>query len=253
MIYDLQKACAWKRISAWLFDAILLGILAVFVGFCISVLMNYDSYSQTLSTRYAAMEQEYGVSLSITQEEYDLLEPQKQQAFLKASQAISEDEAARKAYAMMINLSLLISSLGLLTASLILEFMVPLALGNGQTLGKKIFSIGVMSTSGVKVRNVQMFIRAILGKYTIETMVPVLAGTLAFFGSLGIYGTGLILGLGVLQLILFAATSTNSLIHDLLAGTVVIDMPSQMIFASEEEMQEYKARRQAEREAHPYD
>lgn len=253
MIYDLQKAMIWKRVSAWLLDAILLGTLAVGVGFCISWLTGYEDYNALLSQRYEAMEQQYGVSLSLTQTEYEDLDIQKQQAFQAASQALSEDPAAQKAYNMMISLSLVISSLGILFACLTLEFLVPVALGNGQTLGKKIFSIGVISSNGVKVRNVQMFIRSILGKYTLEIMLPVLVGTLSFFGSLGIYGTALILGLCLLQLILLCATSTNSLIHDLLSGTVVIDMPSQMIFNSEEEMLAYRQSINAEMEAHPYD
>ena len=253
MIYDLQKAMIWKRISAWLFDAIILGILTVGIGFGISSLLSYDSYSEILSDRYDAVEQQYGTSLAITQQEYENLEIEKQQAFMDASRAISEDPEARKAYAVMMNLSLVISSLSLLFSCLVLEFMVPLLLGNGQTLGKKIFAIGVMSVSGVRVRTIQMFIRTVLGKFTIEIMVPVLVGTLSFFGSLGIYGTALILGLLLLQLILISVTRYHSLIHDLLAGTVVIDMPSQMIFDTQEEMMAYKARLKAEMDAHPYD
>ena len=150
---------------------------------------------------------------------------------------------------MILNLSIVITSLGILGACLILEFLIPMLFGNGQTLGKKIFSIGVMSVNGVRVRNIQMFIRTVLGKYTIETMIPVLVGTLSFFGSLGIYGTALILVLLGIQIILISATRTNSLIHDLLAGTVVIDMPSQMIFETKEELLSYAAKRKAEMES----
>ena len=253
MISDLQRAMIWKRISAWLLDAILLGILAVGVGFCISWLTGYESYSMALSQRYEAMEQKYGVSLSITQQEYENLETEKQQAFQAASKALSEDQDARQAYNMMISLSLVISSLGILSSCLILEFLVPLALGNGQTLGKKIFSVGVMSTNGVRVSRIQMFIRAILGKYTLEIMLPVLVGTLSFFGSLGIYGTGLIFALGLLQLILLLATYNRSLIHDLLSGTVVIDLPSQMIFETEAEKRSYIENLESERKINPYD
>ena len=253
MIYDLQRAMIWKRISAWLFDAILLGILAVGVGFCLSSLLGYDNYSAALNNRCEAVQQKYGVSLSMTQKEYENLLPQKQEAFLQASEEISKDPEARKAYSMMMHLSLMICSLGILSACLILEFWIPVVLGNGQTLGKKIFSIGVMSTNGVRVSRLQMFIRSILGKYTIEIMVPVLVGLLSFFGSLGIYGTMLILGLGILQLMLISFTGTNSLIHDLLAGTVAIDMPSQMIFESQAEMLAYKQQIKEDLEAHPYD
>ena len=150
---------------------------------------------------------------------------------------------------MMMNLSLVITSLSLLFSCLVLEFMVPMYFGNGQTLGKKIFSIGVMSTNGIRVRTLQMFIRTVLGKYTIELMIPVLVGTLSFFGSLGIYGTMLILCLGIGQLILLGLTRTNALIHDLLAGTVVIDMPSQMIFENEKDLLAYTNRVKAEMEA----
>lgn len=249
MIYDLQRAMIWKRISAWLFDAILLSILTVFLGFCLSGLLGYDSYTESLSGRYAAIQQEYGVDLDITQQEYEKMDPEQQQAFASASQAIAEDGAAKKAYGMILNLSIVITSLSVLGSCLLLEFLVPVLLGNGQTLGKKIFSIGVMSTNGVRVRRLQMFIRTVLGKYTLEIMLPVLVGTLSFFGSLGIYGTMLILGLGILQLILLAVTRTNSVIHDLLAGTVVIDLPSQMIFETEQELLSYKQKLKADMDA----
>ncbi len=253
MIYDLQKAMIWKRISAWLFDAIILGIVVVGISYCLSSLLGYDSYSALLDERYEAYEQEYKVNLGITEKEFNELLPEKQQAFLDATQALSEDAQARKAYSMMINLSMVISSLGMLGGFLILEFAVPLWLKNGQTLGKKIFSIGVMRVDGVKVTTFQMFVRTVLGKFTLETMLPVLVGTLIFFGSLGFGGTLLILGLGAVQVILLCVTSTNSLIHDLLANTVVIDMPSQMIFETQEAMLDYKKKVQAEMADREYD
>jgi len=67
-----------------------------------------------------------------------------------------------------------------------------------------------------------------------------------YFGSIGIIGPvvlGLIL---LLQLILLAATSNNSLIHDLISDTVVIDMASQRIFDSESELIEYEKKIHAE-------
>ena len=43
-----------------------------------------------------------------------------------------------------------------------LAFLLPLKLGTGQTLGQKIFGVGLMNTDGVKVNGVTLFIRAIL-------------------------------------------------------------------------------------------
>ena len=51
MIYDLQRASMWKRISAWLLDAILLCIVTTLMAFLLSIALNYDSYSQRLDAR----------------------------------------------------------------------------------------------------------------------------------------------------------------------------------------------------------
>ena len=104
-----------------------------------------------------------------------------------------------------------------------------------------------MRTNGVKMNNISLFIRSFLGKYAIETMIPVLIITMILFNSIGIVGPiviGLIL---LLQIILMCATKTNSLIHDLLADTVVVDFASQMIYDSEEELIEAKKQAAAEK------
>ena len=58
---------------------------------------------------------------------------------------------------------------------------VPLKLGNGQTIGKKVFGIGVMRVDGVQLTTIQLFIRTILGKFTLETMIPVYIVLMIFF------------------------------------------------------------------------
>ena len=48
MELDLQKANIWKRISAYLFDVIILGMVAVGVAFLLSSVLKYDQYNRTL-------------------------------------------------------------------------------------------------------------------------------------------------------------------------------------------------------------
>ena len=147
----------------------------------------------------------------------------------------------------------MIISLSMLIAFLILEFIVPLIFKNGQTLGKKIFGIAVMRVDGVKIPAFQLFIRAVLGKYTIETMVPLFIIMLFLMGTLGITGPIVILLLIVLQIVVMVVSKTNSPIHDLLAVTVVVDINTQMIFDSTAEMIEYKKKRAEEQAlAKPY-
>jgi len=253
MIYDLQKASMWKRISAFLFDAILLGIAAVMFAWVLSAALGYDRHSEALDGAYARYAEEYGVDFSLSLTEMEALSEEETAQLEAAYNALSKDEDAVYAYGMMIRLTLMITSLCLLLAHLALEFAVPMVFGNGQTLGKKIFGLGVMRTDGVKVGGVCMFIRAILGKYTIEVMIPVLIVLMLYFGTIGLTGTLVLLGILVLQIGLMIGTKTNSPIHDLLATTVEVDIGSQMIFKSTEDMIAYKEKVHAEKAAkQPY-
>ena len=249
MIFDLQKASMWKRISAFLFDFILLAVATVGFAYVRSTALGYTKHNTALEDAYGRYEAEYGVSFDISQEEFLQMPAEKQARWNEAYQALIKDGEAMYSYNMVINLTLLISSLAILFAYLTLEFFVPVKFGNGQTLGKKIFGVAVMRTDGVKVTAPLLFIRTILGKYTIETMIPVLIGVMIFFNMIGIVGT-LILGLILLlQIILMIATHTNACIHDVLAKTVAVDMASQMIFETEEEMIAYKNKVHAEKVA----
>ncbi len=247
MICDLQKANMWKRISAYLCDVILLSIVVVGLIFALSAVLGYDGYSQRLEAAYEEYESVYGVNFSITSEEYAALSEEEMKVYDDAIAAMQNDDEVSYVYTMVINLTLLMITFGILGGYLILEFIVPLILKNGQTLGKKVFGIGVMRTDGVKVTPIFMFMRTILGKYTVETMVPVLVVIMIYFNLIGYLGLILIGGLLVVQIVLMVTSKTNAPIHDRLASTVTVDMQSQMIFESTEELTAYKNKLQAEK------
>lgn len=246
MDYELQKASMWKRISAFLFDVIILGIVAVLLGWGLSALLNYDGYSRIVTDSYTRYSEEYGVDLRLTQQEYEALPEEEARKVDAGFAALNADGAALRANQMMLQLSVMIISLGFFFAYLIMEFFIPLKLGTGQTLGKKIFGIGLMKTDGVKVNGVTLFIRAILGKYAIETMVPVLIILMIYWGTIGVVGPAVIFLILIVEAVVMISTRTNSLIHDLLANTVVIDAASQRIFDSPEARAAYRAKIAAE-------
>lgn len=247
MAYDLQKGNLWKRISAGMFDGILTGILAVGIGCLLSLLLNYNGHSQALDRAYAAYETEFGVTFDISMEDYEGMDDQQRQNYDAAYEALIQDPKVTRAYNMVLNLSMVIITIGILLALLVLEYAVPLLLGEGRTLGKKIFGLCLMRTDGVKMNNMQLFARTILGKFTIETMIPVYILLMLFWGITDLSGTLLLMGLLIAQCVIMAVTRTNSLIHDLLAGTVVVDYSSQMIFRTTEELIEYQKAIAAER------
>ena len=253
MVNDLQKASIWKRIAAWIFDGILVAALAVGFGFLLSMLLGYDGYSQALNDAYAHYEGEYGIVFEISQEEYQALDEIRRQNYDDAYNALISDQEAMHAYNMMVNLTMVITSVGILLAVVLWELVIPLWMGDGQTLGKRIFGLCLIRSDGVKLNNMQLFTRTVLGKFTIETMIPVYIMIMIFWGTVGLGGTLILFAMLVAEVICVAATRTNSAIHDLLAGTVVVDKASQMIFRSTEDLIAYQKQVAAERAARqPY-
>lgn len=248
MVYDLQKAGMWKRLAAWMFDEILVIILAVGLGFLLSALLGYNGYNEKVQQAYARYEAEYGITFEITQSEYQAMSESQRENYDAAITALNADEEAVHAQAMALQLSVAMTSVGIFLAILVWEFAVPLFLGNGQTLGKKVFSLCVMRNDGVKVNNLQLFARAVLGIFAIETMIPVYIVTMFLLNAMDITGTVVLAGLLIGQIACLVATRTNSAIHDLLAGTVVVDV-SQKIFPTAEALIEFQKQVAAERAA----
>lgn len=237
MIYDLQKASLLKRAPAWLLDVILLFIVAVGAMALVSMVVDMDAQYDKLDAIYARYEQEFNIDLGKDPAE---MTEEERLTYKKVEEAFNANAEDQRVYDTILNLTLVMISSGVLIAYVLLEFLIPLWLKNGQTLGKKVFGVGVMRTDGVKITTFMLFVRTILGKYTIETMLPIYLFMLAFFstgGMLFLLLLGLIL---LLQVIFMIATRTNSTIHDLLACTVTVDLASQMIFDSPEALLEYQ-------------
>ncbi|MGM9647759.1 MAG: RDD family protein [Eubacteriales bacterium] len=246
-MYDLQRADLWKRVSAWLFDLILLVIAVVGAALLLSALFGYDDYSDRLESVKLRCEQEYGVELKISTSEYDAQTDEEKALYDEAYKAFTSDKDANYAYQMMVNLTFLIVVFAILFGHLLLEFLVPLVLGNGQTVGKKIFGIGVMREDGVKLTPLLLFVRTVLGKYTVETMIPVMLLLMFWFGVTGIFGLLVILAILVIQIVAVLATRARTPIHDKLSHTVTVDMASQKIFDTPEDLMAYKQKLHTEK------
>ena len=246
MTRDLQKANMWKRISAAFLDGILLVMVTVGVALVLTYALNYNSYSERFQLRRAAIETEYGVNFDTTAEELSIFTEEQLANYNSALDALAADSEAGYCQTMIINLTLIIIIFSILTGYVLLEFVVPLFLKNGQTIGKKTFGIGVMREDGVKISSFVLFARTVLGKYTIEVMFPLLIVIMVAFGFLGIVGIIVLIGMLLMQLILLIATYERTPLHDRLARTVTVDLSSQKIFDSVEELMEYKQRLHAE-------
>ena len=243
---DFQKAGMWKRISAALLDLVLLVTVVIGVALLLSTALNYAQYVERMDALYDEYEAEYGLSFDITAEEYQAMSPEEKIPYDEAYDAFANDEEALLVQGKLFTYALMIVSFSILAGYLLLEFLVPLLFGNGQTLGKKVFGIGVMRIDSVKISPLLLFARSVLGKCTVETMVPALLLVMIIFNLMGAIAVFVIIGLAVLQIVLVAATKGRTPIHDVLAQTVTVDFASQRIFDSPEALLEYKKKIHAE-------
>lgn len=246
MIYDIQKASALKRLSALILDLILLLIFATGAAYASSLIFNVDAHQAKLQEKYRYYEETYNVSFDLKQEDFDNMSEEERAHYDEVEQIINHDEEFIKENQLMINLSFVIILIGIFFGVLIVEFIIPLIFKNGQTVGKKVFSLIVIKNNSVKISNLQLFVRTIFGKFIIELIVPIYFIVMTMYGIVGYIGPIVVLALLLLQIALVIFTKFSTPIHDILAFTCVADKQSQMIFESEEDLAHYKGKLHAE-------
>ena len=242
MGHELQRADFWKRLSAFMFDTMMIILAAVGIAAIMSLFMNYEGHYNTIETIEAECAAKYGINTDLTAEEYEQLSDDEKQRYLEADAEFGSNPLVADAYNKLLTLTLLTITFSLLIAYVGLEFVVPIFLKHGRTLGKKIFGLAVMRTNAVKLDGQAHFIRSIIGKYTMETMVPVYIILMIIFGNLGPIGTLMLIAFLILEIAVYATTRTRSTVHDLVSDTVVVDMASQMIFESYDDLMAYKTK-----------
>ena len=236
MSFSLQKANFWKRISAFMFDVIIVVMLSFGFATGITALSNYDKKSEAVNQYYTHYEEVYGVDFNISKEDFNALPEAEQQVYHDANKALKEDPGFQQATQSLFGLTMLIFGGGIFLGTVLWYFVLPLFFGYGRTLGKKIFGLAVIRTNGVKASNPVLFIRATVGMFAMETLLPLSMLIMIWFDLMGIVGLITIGLLELLQIGVLIYTKTNSSIHDLLTDTVVVDFVSQQIFESQEDL-----------------
>ena len=82
---------------------------------------------------------------------------------------------------------------------------------------------------------------------TLETLIPVFIVIMIILGVMGIVGIAILAALLLSEIVLLIATRERTPLHDIMSGTVAVDMASQMIFNSTEELLAYKQRAHAKK------
>ncbi|MDE7439523.1 MAG: RDD family protein [Clostridia bacterium] len=276
-MFELRKIGFVRRASALLLDAILLAVLTTGFMFIISLICNYD-HEQKLVVEYynewdgyrkeyaKDVSEAYGFTYKAEDEdntEYTITDADDKAVTLddvwnklKDSKGVSDNPITKEAYekynsltpieevnrqlSYTYSLLFMMISVGILLAYLVLEFVIPIILKNGQTVGKKVFGIGLVRPDCVRMTIPQLFARTVLGKFAVETMFPVLLVILFLFANLGLMAIVLFAAITILNIAVFFASKNRTPLHDVFAHTVAIDIKLQVIFQSTDEMIERK-------------
>lgn len=249
---DFYKAHPLKRIAAFVIDTILLLAITLGVVAAMHSSMDYAAHEKTYEQACVKYGQQFGVDLTASRTEQSELTEEEIEIYTKAWEAFNADEEAMNAVKSMLGISLLSTAVGLFAGYVVLEVMLPLIFGNGQTIGKKLLGLCVMHKYHVRVSVMQVIYRAIVGKYFIGVMIPVAMFQLRNYGVLGTTAS-LVMGIiAMVQGFMVLMSQANCGIHDKLFKTVVADFNEQHIFDTMEEciaFEEAYEKELAEREA----
>lgn len=237
-IYTPKNAKISKRIAAWVVDIILIVILWTGISLFTSMVYKYDTYMTTVTEKYV----EYNLATyDEEKKEYVFVDIEKDQNAQENYALLIKDQEFVEAYHKVNNGQIIILSTGLFGSLLVFEFIIPLFLKHGRTIGMRFFGIGYVTDEDIDVGFKQVFVRFIFGKFIISGFVP-LTGYLLFAMGSGFGGMGLILlvGIPVLNVILSCVTPEKRGIHDYVARVKPIDNDCQIYVKTKEELSRLK-------------
>lgn len=243
---DLQKASFGKRIFAFLADLIVAGILISGLYLAFSAMLGVDKYTEKYNEILESYEKAYDVDYDTTEAQYDAMTDAEKEHYNEAVKAMNADEDANRAIKTAYAMTFAIFAGGIIISMLLLEFIVPLLMKDGRTLGKRLFGLGVMRKNFTRITPVQLFVRGVIGKGVFEIVLPILIILSVLAGKTGIFGVILLGVMVIAEITALVRSDSNSMLHDVLADTAVIDWASQRIFDSDKQRDEYERRQKEE-------
>lgn len=225
---EIKKAGLVKRGIAALVDLILIAALCIGVGFVVSPMTNYDEKMQEYEELIDEYTEKYGIDTELTQEQFDKMTEEERDAYNKrveeANAALNEDEDALELRYDIIVLFLFNVTVGILVAYLALDFAVPLLFGNGQTIGKKLFGIGIVSFSGNRINIIQLLVNSGIKGVSLWLVPAMYCFALMDLGVSVVHVRYAIALLCLINIICFLATKNRLWLHNAISRTVCADV-----------------------------
>ncbi len=250
---DLQKAPYAKRMFAFLADFVVAAMLTVGLYLLFASVLDTDGYLNRYNAVRAEYEERYGVDYSTDEEAYSKMTDEEKTHYKEAVDAMNADEEANEAMRTYLILTFVILSGGVFGSTLLLEFIIPVILKDGRSLGKRLFGLGVMRTGFTRASAPIIFVRNVIGKGVMEFILPILTFLSVITGATGLFGWVLIAVFAAGEVFSLVKLGPGRFLHDVIADTVAVDWGSQMIFDTAEERDAYiEKQKQLKREEETY-
>lgn len=248
-IYIPKKPPMVKRFAALVIDVIMVIVLASGIAFLVSKIYNYDKYYNAVYEAQIS----YGVyvpsdegTITYNGKTYIICTEDKSLTSEEANariKALTSDPTFKDNYYKMNLGPIIITSIGLATSLLILEYILPLCLKHGRTLGKFLFNIGYVNEDDIDVTPKNMTIKFLFGKLIVNALIPYTGVLLIIYQTgLVVIGLAFVLGVPIINLIMLLASKDNRLLSDYIGKMKPCDNNCQMYFKTVEELNAAKCK-----------
>ncbi|MCI5745224.1 MAG: RDD family protein [Erysipelotrichaceae bacterium] len=228
-VYKPVNAKMIKRLAAFIIDAILLLIVSTGILYICSVSSYYDTHYDNLHNQY----REIGYEIYDEENKTWKIIDENYENFEDIIKEYNNNEIIKKENEFFSKFVLNAPLLSITISLLILEIIIPLILKNGQTIGMKCFSIALISTSEIKVKPLQIFIRGLFGKIVLLGLIPYMCLIYSFFNPTGgLLGTIFFLLINIINLIFLFSTPNKTAIPDKIGQVFAVDATSTIFFNS---------------------
>ena len=237
-IYTPKRATWFKRILAFGLDIILFAVLLTGAMFLISYIVGFQHELELLNAKFI----EYGIYLKNDEGIYEFCSDINGSTACKdAWEAFNNDALACSYYDNTALKTLPILIGGVFVTELILDYIIPMCLKNGRTIGMFCLGLAYIDTRDIKINHFQVFTHFLFGKFIVVSALPIFFFLMHFFNVFPTYGLLICVVIILANLIMKFASPKRMGIADSIGKMYMIENESQIYCNTVEELSALKA------------
>lgn len=224
----MTHASLKKRMAVAALDLVLALLLTALLACAFGALFGYARTVAQIDRVTTDFEIANRINLSITEEVYQSLPEAERTRYDLMIDALRHDPAMIDAYTDLVGATVGIAALSFLVAYLALEILIPLCNKHRATVGGLLLGMTLAQADLSPVRTSTLLGRVLIGKYLMETLLPVIVLIITALEVIpGLAGILILLVFAAVQIWAVAATAQHVPVHGLISGTVTANAAKQ--------------------------